>query len=294
MIPEFYIVDVFAESKFAGNQLAVFRNTSGLSDGDMQKIASEMHYSETTFITSEKENNGGYNVRIFTPKHELPFAGHPTLGTAYIICKEIIKKPIRSINLNLKVGVIPVSIEYTDNEIIKLWMKQKKPEFGRRIELNLLADALNIKENDFDHRYPVEEVSTGVPFIIAPLKNMRSVKKARVNLERFEKLTENLDAKAILIFCDQTEKPDNQLHARVFTDLHGIPEDPATGSANGCLAGYLIKNSCFGKNAIDIRVEQGYEIGRPSILCLRANRDNDNIEINVGGKAFLTARGKLV
>lgn len=127
----FYLVDVFAESKYAGNQLAVFRNAAGLSKARMQKIAREMNFSETTFILSDKERNGGYDVSIFTPKNELPFAGHPTLGTAYVILREIIGKPKRAIVLNEKVGSIPVTVELEGKNIKHLWMKQVQPSFGK-------------------------------------------------------------------------------------------------------------------------------------------------------------------
>jgi trans-2,3-dihydro-3-hydroxyanthranilate isomerase len=123
----FYIVDVFAEDKFAGNQLAVVRDAAGLSDSDMQNITKEMNYSETTFILSDDQRNGGYDIRIFTPAEEVPFAGHPTLGTAYIIQQEIIKEPLEKIILNLKVGRIPVTFNYTGTEKNVLRMKQIEP-----------------------------------------------------------------------------------------------------------------------------------------------------------------------
>ena len=131
---EFFIVDVFAEEKYAGNQLGVFRNAEGISDVDMQRIAKEMNYSETTFVLNDDERDGGFDVRIFTPEEELPFAGHPTLGTAFVIQQEILKKPVDKVVLNLRVGKIPVSFSYEDNIPGILWMKQKPPVFGSTIE----------------------------------------------------------------------------------------------------------------------------------------------------------------
>jgi trans-2,3-dihydro-3-hydroxyanthranilate isomerase len=142
----FYIVDVFAEAKYTGNQLAVFTDIGNLSDQEMQQIAKEMNYSETTFIVSESIKNGGYDVRIFTPKEELPFAGHPTLGTAYILQQEVIKQIAEKIILNLKVGQIPVSFHYADQDIDLLWMQQKQPVFSQKFAVDTLAKVLNTNQ----------------------------------------------------------------------------------------------------------------------------------------------------
>jgi len=289
----FYIVDVFAEMKYAGNQLAVVRDAAGLSDDDMQNITKEMNYSETTFILSDDQRNGGYDVRIFTPAEEVPFAGHPTLGTAYIIQQEIIKEPIEKIILNLKVGQIPVTFNYTGKEKNVLRMKQIEPTFGQTIEPEQISQVLGINTGDIDERFPVQEVSTGMYFIIVPLKTLDAVKRAKVDRDKYFKLIENRPAKAILVFCPETYSQENDLNVRVFVDYYGIPEDPATGSGNGCLAGYLVKNRYFGKDQIDIRVEQGYEIARPSLLYLKAENKDGKIDISVGGKVVMVARGEL-
>lgn len=289
----FYIVDVFAEEKYAGNQLAVVRDAAGLSDSDMQNITKEMNYSETTFILSDEQRNGGYNVRIFTPAEEVPFAGHPTLGTAYVIQREIIKEPAETIILNLKVGQIPVTFNYTGKEKNVLWMKQIEPTFGQIIEPEQVSEVLGIYEKDIDERFPVQEVSTGMFFMIVPLKTLDAVKRAKIDKDKYFKLIENRQAKAILVFCPETYIKENDLNVRVFVDYFGIPEDPATGSGNGCLAGYLVKHRYFDKDQIDIRVEQGYEIARHSLLYLRAENKEGQIDIFVGGKVAMTARGEL-
>jgi len=290
----FYIVDVFAEEKYAGNQLAVVRDAAGLSDGDMQNITKEMNYSETTFILSDGQSNGGYDVRIFTPAEEVPFAGHPTLGTAYIIQQEIIKEPVEKIILNLKVGQIPVTFNYTGKEKNVLRMKQIEPAFGKIIEPEQISQVLDIDTGDIDERFPVQEVSTGMFFIIVPLKTLDAVKRAKVAKDKYFKLIENRQAKAILVFCPETYSRENDLNVRVFVNYYGIPEDPATGSGNGCLAGYLVKNRYFGKVQIDIRAEQGYEIARPSLIYLRAENKEGQIDISVGGKVVMVARGQLI
>jgi len=290
----FYIVDVFTNKKYTGNQLAVFRNTENMSDSDMQNLAREMNYSETTFILSETEHNGGYDVRIFTPEKELPFAGHPTLGTSYIIQREIIGQPIEKITLNLKAGQIPVTFSYVDNTPDELWMKQLQPEFKQTIDKEIISRVLNLDPADIDDRFPVQEVSTGTPFILVPVKTLSAVKKAVVNRDLYFKLIDKMESKAVFFFAPETYHEKNHLNARLFADYYGVPEDPATGSANGCLAGYLVKHRYFKSDKIDVRVEQGYEINRPSLLKLRADETNGRINVFVGGSVVMTARGELV
>ncbi len=290
----FYIVDVFAEEKYAGNQLAVIRSAGMLSGAEMQRIAREMNYSETTFILSDDIKDGGYDVRIFTPAEEVPFAGHPTLGTAYVIQHEIQKEPAEKIILNLKVGQIPVTFDSSGKDPDTLWMKQKQPVFGRVLEAGPVAQVLNIEESEIDSRFPIQDVSTGLPFFIVPLKSLAAVKKASINRDKYFELIKNTHARAIFIFCPETYNRENDLNARAFVDCYGIPEDPATGSANGCLAGYLVKYRYFGTGRVDIRVEQGYEVARPSLLLLHAEEKNEAIDVSVGGKVVMAARGELL
>lgn len=290
----FYVVDVFAEEKYAGNQLAVFRDAAVLGDDQMQRFANEMHFSETTFIRSAEKKDGGYDVRIFTPAQEVPFAGHPTLGTAFIIRKKIAGDHPEKIVLNLKVGQIPVTFETTGDGSEVLWMNQKSPTFGSCLDPAPVARALSLREHDIDTRFPIQEVSTGLPFIILPLRSIASVKAADVDTRAFFKLTDRLDAKAVLLFSPETEMGENDLHARVFAHGYGVSEDPATGSANGCLAAYLSKVAYFGGTDIDTRVEQGYEIGRPSLLHLRTTTVDNAIDVLVGGKVQFVAEGRFL
>ncbi|MCP6762576.1 MAG: PhzF family phenazine biosynthesis protein [Fischerella sp. CENA71] len=290
----FYIVDVFAEAKYTGNQLAVFTNAANLSSEQMQEIAKEMNYSETTFVTSTETVSEVYNVRIFTPNQELPFAGHPTLGTAYILQKEIIQNPVKKILLNLEVGQIQVKIDDVNAAGEYLWMQQKAPTFHDILDSQTIADVLRIQSQEIDFRFPIQAVSTGVPFIIVPLKTLESVKRIQVNKEKYFELINGIDAKSILVFCPETYKPENDLNVRVFCDYLGIPEDPATGSANGCLAGYLVQYSYFGKPEINLRIEQGYEINRPSLILLQAEQKGTAINVNVGGKVVMVARGEFL
>jgi len=290
----FYIVDVFAETRYAGNQLAVVRNAAGLSTTDMQNIAREMNYSETTFILTDNPQNNGYDVRIFSLDEELPFAGHPTLGTAYIIQQHLLDTETSEVKLNLKVGQIPVKFEYIKGQPDTLWMKQINPAFGSTFDKEAVARALNIDINLIDSRFPVQEVSTGLPFIMIPLVSLDAVKACRIDSVGYLNLINQAEAKSLFVFCPETYLPENHFNSRMFDHFHGIAEDPATGSANGCLAAYLVKHRYLGNNEIDVRVEQGYEIGRPSLLLLKAKEERDGISINVGGKVIPVAKGSLV
>ena len=287
---KFFITDVFGETKYSGNQLATFLNCQNLSEREMQQIAREINFSESTFVLSDEPNNGGYDVRIFTPEREVDFAGHPTLGTAYIIKKHILAKPANEVILNLKVGQLPVQIAGSAHDGL-LWMQQVKPEFGGKLDREQLAIVLHLATDEIAENWPIEEISTGLPFIIVPLKSMGALKKAAVAKAHYNKLVRTTWAKGILVFCPGGYTANQNLAVRVFVDYYGIPEDPATGSGNGCLAAYLVKNRYFQSPAIDICTGQGYEIGRPSQLYLKAIEESGSINIKVGGKVIPVAEG---
>lgn len=285
---EFYIVDVFTIGrKYTGNQLAVYLGDPPAAL--MQQLAKEINFSETTFVTSPQPENGGYNVRIFMPEVEVDFAGHPVLGTAFVIQQDYLKRPVAELRLNLAIGQIPVT--FADDGV--LWMRQNPPSFGYQFAPAELARILNLSEDDFDARFPIQEVSTGLPFVLAPLVSLDAVQRARVNLDRLRALLGAHDAIAPAIFCTETLDADNDIHVRVLDDIYGAPEDPATGSANGCIAGYIVEHGYFNRDNVSIRSEQGYQIGRPSLLHLEATKTNDEIIIRVGGRVELVAQGQL-
>ncbi len=314
----FFIVDVFGECKYSGNQLAVVLPARKLETAEMQAIAREFNFSETTFIPSVSPRQGAYAVRIFTPRGEVPFAGHPCLGTAHIILKHLAKPGTRDIVLDLKAGRIPVRCG--DDGAGLLWMRQLAPVFGKTHDAKAFAKVLGLDPGkaekagragrtgsiggagDFDARFPIQQVSTGMEFLLVPLKNLAAVEKAATDMAAYRKyfLGQAIDAATgarglpIFLFCAETRDPANRIHARMFADMFGIPEDPATGSANGCLAGYLIKHGYFGKGPVRVSVEQGYEMGRNSILHIDARAKGRNIEVQVGGKVFDVAEGRLV
>ena len=285
-----FLVDVFAEAKLEGNQLAVVVDKEGWPSEQMQRFAKEMNFSETTFITGSDLGKRVFKVRIFTPVGELPFAGHPTLGTAYVAAKELLKKEVPDLTLDMKAGMIPVTFQKAADGQPLLWMKQLNPEFGAFHKAEEIAPMFHLSPSDIDTRFPIQEVSTGVWFYMIPLKTREALKRIKLDVESFKAYSTDKKAKWPLLFCAEPEAKENHLKARMVTDW---TEDPATGSANGCLAGYLVKHRYFGKPKIDIRVEQGAEIGRPSILYLRAEEVKGGIDVRVGGKVAMVARGEL-
>jgi trans-2,3-dihydro-3-hydroxyanthranilate isomerase len=173
-------------------------------------------------------------------------------------------------------------------------MKQIQPTFGQTFDTESISQVLGLDVKDIDNRFPIWDVSTGVPSIIVPLKTLDAVKRARIDEDKYFKFVRDKQAKTILVFCPETYNKENDLNVRFFADYYGVPEDPATGSANGCLAGYLVKHRYFGKDQIDIRVEQGYEIGRPSLLLLKAENREGKIDVHVGGMVVMIAKGEFV
>jgi trans-2,3-dihydro-3-hydroxyanthranilate isomerase len=174
-------------------------------------------------------------------------------------------------------------------------MRQNQPEFGKTIKPEIMAEVLNIDIDDIDDRFPIIEVSTGAYIAIVPMKSLKAVKKARLNLEAYNKFMKDFKVEPIYFFSPETYFQENDLNVRLFAECFGIEEDPATGSAAGCLAGYLCEFGYFGGNEIDIKVEQGYEISRPSLLYLKAKKHSDSdIEVNVGGKVHLITKGELI
>jgi len=287
----FHIVDVFAEEKYAGNQLAVFRDDEGLPGELMQRIAKEMNFQESTFITGVDLDSLVFKVRIFTKERELPFAGHPTLGTAYVIQKAIVGRQVERVILDLKAGMIPVTFSYVDGEADVLWMKQLNPVFGETHPPEPVAEFLGLEPEDIDADWPIQEVSTGVPFFMIPLRTRDAVVRTRINREKLEAYTAGTEAKLPLVFCREPVNPENHLKVRM---IGSTDEDPATGSANGCLAGYLVKYRYFGGPKVDVRVEQGHEIGRPSLLYLRSEDRGEEIDVYVGGRNAMVAKGEFI
>lgn len=287
----FQIVDVFAREKYAGNQLAVVTDAADLDTERMQAIAAEMDYSETTFVTGREDD--AWPVRIFTPTEEVPFAGHPTLGTASVIRDHLATGTPSEITLDLPVGDVPVDVREAGGEE-QLWMRQQPPQFGEQLSHERLATVLGLSSADLDTDHPVRVVSTGLPTIIVPLRDRGALEGISLDREAYDALVGDREAKLILAFCSDPRDPSNDIAARMFAPALGVVEDPATGSANGCLAAYLSDREYFGSPAVDARVEQGYELGRPSLLHLSGLQTADDITVEVGGRVVPVARGTLL
>ena len=267
----FFIADVFTDKKYGGNPLATFVDCESLSDQEMQQIAKEINFSETTFITSRQPKDGGYDVRIFTPNAEVEFAGHPTLGTACVIRDKLRLTSADEVVLNLRIGKIPVTFSETSLQPAQLWMKQAPPQFGRTADADTLARVLGIAATDIDSRVPIEDASTGFPTLIVPLLSLAALKRARIDKDAYFLLVKDAWAKVILVYSRESYEQNQDLSVRVFADFYGIAEDAATGSSNGSLAAYLLRHRVFGASDLEVVAGQGYETGRPSTLALRAS-----------------------
>lgn len=316
---DFYIVDVFAERPHSGNQLAVVIARGDESAAEMQSIAREFNFSETTFVGSAGTSLAGGSaiggpspvpVRIFTPAEELSFAGHPTLGTSWVVRHRLsggLRPPQWSdgargeIILAEKVGPIRTWLTGANGEET-LWMRQNPPEFfEEEFDAADVARTLGLEPSNIDPSYPVQVVSTGLPFVIVPVISVEAVARARESVAgarevageaREGQRSTGQDPGMYLVFARGSVDSGNDLHCRMFASGHGVPEDPATGSANGCLAAYLVRHRYLDSDGVDVRVEQGYEMGRPSILYLSAEL-GDQIRIDVGGKVQLVATGRM-
>ncbi|MDM7926698.1 MAG: PhzF family phenazine biosynthesis protein [bacterium] len=234
-----------------------------------------------------------FDVRIFTPLEEVPFAGHPVLGTAHVLRTEVAPGLNPPVTLNLKAGRIPVRFGAAGEPDV-YWMDQLEPVFGRSVPAEQAAAVVGLAPDDLDPRFPVQEVSTGLPHVLVPLKNLDALRRAQSVRGRYLDFVRDRQAKAVLVFCAETHEPGNDVSTRMFADAYGITEDPATGSGNGCLAAYLVRHRVFGKSSLSVRSEQGYEIGRPSLLRLEAEERNGRIRVAVGGRVVTVARGEFV
>ncbi len=285
---------MFARARFQGNQLAVFPESKGLTDEEMQALAQEMHFSETTFIlegdTLAQRRVSPYPVRIFTPAREVVFAGHPVLGTAYVIWDRFLNRSGKLVKLDLAVGTVPVEVVNQGERFI---MTQPTPEFGRTVKPERIGPVLGMEPDELDGRYPAQEVSTGLWFLIVPVKHLKAVQSIKVNLAAYYRLIDKLQAKAVLVFCPETVDPEGGFHVRVFCDYYDVPEDPATGSANGCLCAWLVKHRYLGTGRIAVRSEQGLEINRPSQLYLEGDESSGRITVKVGGEVVPVGQGVI-
>jgi trans-2,3-dihydro-3-hydroxyanthranilate isomerase len=286
--------DVFTSKPLEGNSLAVFFDARGLSDAEMQSIAKEMNLSETTFVCprdAATENERGVRVRIFTVQEELPFAGHPTLGTAFALRGE---SGAKQVTFDLKVGKVPIRFEETAGQAAFGEMTQVDPVFGIQHDREAVARATGLRVDDFDPKLPIETVSTGVPFTVTPLKSLAVIQRLRVDPGRAAEYLEKTGGKFLYFVARETVDPGAGLHARMIF-YNG--EDPATGSAAGCAAAWMVAHE-VAKSDERVLIEQGIEMRRPSRIFVRASRENgrrDNriVNVRVGGHAIEVMRGEV-
>jgi len=283
--------DVFSSKPLEGNSLAVFSDARGLNDGEMQALAREMNLSETTFIfprDSGIERENGVRVRIFTVQEELPFAGHPTLGTAFALRGE---SGAREITLDLNAGRVPVRFEETPGQPTFGEMTQIDPTFGIQHDRETVARATGLDADDFDPSLPIETISTGLPFTVAPMRSLAVIQKLRVDLARAAEYLEKTGGKFLYFVARETVDPAARLHARM---LFYNGEDPATGSAAGCTAAWMVAHG-VAKPDERVLIEQGIEMQRPSRIFVRASRSGNRVvNIGVGGNAIAVMRGEVV
>ena len=287
---------VFVDSRYAfgGNQLATFwdaASNSSLDSESMQGIALEMHFSETTFISPPELVECAVKVRIFTPARELPFAGHPTLGTAYVLrYKKLIDSAVKEAVLELGIGAIP--IEFLKGDVVRMF--QPRPEFLQKLDDGeTIAELLGLEKSDIATDYPIQYVSTGSHKLIVPITSLTAVQRAQPDSQGILQGLEGLPSRNVLIFCTETGNEESDVHARFFAPELGVVEDPATGSAAGPLAAYLEYHQVLlGKErGKPIIIEQGYEIRRPSQLVSEVVWGEEIEGVRVSGKVKLTAEG---
>jgi trans-2,3-dihydro-3-hydroxyanthranilate isomerase len=294
MTHRFYLVDVFAERPYCGNQLAVVVGAEALPEETMQQIAAEMNYSDTAFVASAPERNGGYRVRIFTPAREVAFAGHPILGAAFVIHRHLEPKTSETVRLNLAVGQVAVTCESSNAGKEVLWFLAPPVSFGATCAREQIAAAVGISPEDIETKAPVQQLSAGISAMIVPLRSLDALRRSRPDLAAFTSLAGEGFSPLIYLFCSETHHPENDLCARFFFEAHGVREDPATGNGAAFLGAYLMEHRFFHGSGLFLRIEQGYEIRRPSLVMLRAQMAGHAREVHVGGHVISTARGELL
>ena len=287
-------IDVFTSQPLQGNQLAVLPDAGGLSDAEMQAIAREMNLSETTFILprdAATEAREGVKTRIFTVEEELPFAGHPTLGTAFYLHSSRPQKPA-TVTLKLEVGKIPVEFrpDAADPSLVFGEMRQRDPEFGAVFSRDEIARATGIAADELDDRWPIQAVSTGVAFTIVPFRRPETLRDLRFNFHQAAGWLERSGAKFLYFICPQRSGDGLKLKARMIF-YNG--EDPATGSAAGCCAAWLVRHG-LAKSDEQVLIEQGEAVRRPSRIYVRASGGEGGVSnVRVGGHCVEILRGEL-
>lgn len=295
---DFVQVDVFTDRIFGGNPLAVFPDGEGLGEGDMQAIAREMNLSETTFCLPPTRSDCAARVRIFTPARELPFAGHPTLGTAWVLAhRQRLPGGTTRLSLEEGVGPVPVELEGDPTSPSFVWMTHGEVRFGSEIEARApVARALGLDESDLLRGAPIQTASTGLPFLYVCLRHREAVDRAVLDVPALLAAVHGGEDAGVFVFAPEGGPGARRVYSRMFAPHRsGIPEDPATGSASGPLGAYLVRHGLVEADGV-VRIvsEQGTKMGRQSFvhIALRAERGRAR-EIRVGGGVVPVLEGTL-
>lgn len=311
----FIQLDVFTATPFGGNQLAVFPHAEELTDAEMQAVAREMNYSESTFVLPASDAHALCRVRIFTPQTELPFAGHPVVGTTFALARSGRLHELGSpIYLQLGVGTLPVDILYEERRPSFVWMHQPLPNFAPWTgDRAALAAALGLAATDLAADLPIERGSAGVPFVYVPLRSAEALARARPGPQLGEALGSPSTGPfsghpAVYLFSREGGSNGADVRARMFAPELGVVEDAATGSAAGPLGAYLVRHGVAAADEAGearVRIEQGMEMGRPSRIEVAVSLDGASApggalggarpirEVRVGGEAVIVAEGEL-
>lgn len=293
-------LDVFTAKMFGGNQLAVFPDATGIPEELLLPITREFNFSEVTFVYPAKDAKHTRTVRIFTPGEEMPFAGHPTIGTAaaLALCENVMGGAREgTLALDLKVGTVPVDVRIESDTLA--WAElsvAKLPELGPQAPtLNTLASILSLEAKDLvGGSLSPQAVSCGIPFLLVPLKSVDAVQRARVKHDLWEATLKRSWAPEVLVAAKDPELGENHWRARMFAPGLNVPEDPATGSAIASLGGWLAMKDAKADGEFAFTVHQGIEMGRPSLLDVRATKVGGAVTaVKVAGRAVLTGEGRL-
>ena len=296
----FCTVDVFTEHRFGGNPLAVFVDAPEISDELMQSIAREFNLSETVFIVKPRDSRAQRRLRIFTPARELPFAGHPTIGAAQVLVEEGlagVSGAGGSFVLEVELGLVPINVTRQKNgawfvQLTTATLPQEGPAAPAVAELAKLlnvAESDILQQNDFAQFY-----SCGVPFLFVPLRDRSVLARVSIDPESSRKLQATAGASQVYAFSYDPEREDSDIRARMFAHEFGIEEDPATGSAAAAFAGYLARRAGKEAGTLQWTIEQGFEMGRPSLIYLEADLAKGAVTaVRVGGTAIRVSDGVL-
>ena len=300
----FLQVDVFTDRPFGGNPLAVFPDAEGLTSEQMQQLAREMNLSETTFVLPPEAPGADFIVRIFTPARELPFAGHPVVGTHWVLAhlgQVALREPVTRVHFQLGVGVLPADLHVAGGRVERVVMTQDRPRFLTRLDdVSGLAAGLGLSPAAIEETgMPVQAVSTGLPQMMVPVRSLGEVQRldpAAFDVAALDRAWRAVYCDMALLFSLETEQADAAAHVRVFAPLHGVPEDPATGSATGALGAYLVHHRAVPvqEPVTQLVTEQGMEIGRPSRLEIEVDvAGGEAVGVRVGGQVVIVAEGEV-